>query len=358
MAFVVADRVQETSTSPGGTGTINLAGAITGFTSFATGVGTGNSTYYCILDTTTGQWETGTGTYTTGSPNTLSRTTVYANSLGTTALISFTNGNPLNVFCTYPASRGVYLDNSGNVGIGAAPVASKGTFQVGTIGYTDTDVLAGFASSTNSYNQIILQNTNAGATASTNFNVSNNAGTATTNYGEFGMNSSGFTGTNFNTASWVYLASGSTDLAVGTYGANAIHFIANSSNTDSITISSGGGVFIPSGPLWQYAPAPTSKAAAATLTAAELQTGIINTTGTTYTVTLPLATAIDTAFTGINTTNVGFDFYIINTASGTVTLAVNTGITSVGTLTVLTGISAQFRLRRTAANTYIVYRVN
>lgn len=118
MAFVLADRVQELSSSPGGTGTINLnVGAVSGFVSFATGVGTGNTTYYCIYDQITGQWETGTGTYTTGSPNTLSRTTVYANSLGTTANINFTNGNTLNVFCTAPASRTIMEDTNGFVGI-------------------------------------------------------------------------------------------------------------------------------------------------------------------------------------------------------------------------------------------------
>ena len=117
MAFVLADRVQELSSSPGGTGTINLNGAVSGFVSFATGVGTGNTTYYCIYDQVTGEWETGTGTYTTGVPNTLSRTTVYDNSLGTTANINFTNGNTLNVFCTAPAARTIMQDNSGFVGI-------------------------------------------------------------------------------------------------------------------------------------------------------------------------------------------------------------------------------------------------
>lgn len=109
--------------------------------------------------------------------------------------------------------------------------------------------------------------------------------------------------------------------------------------------------------LWQYAPAPTSKSTTATLTAAELKTAIINTTGTSYTLTLPLGTDIETGFTPFSTTNIGFDFHIINTASGTITLAVNTGVTSLGTLTVVTGDSAHFRLRRTAANTYVVYRL-
>ena len=39
MAFVLNDRVKETSTSTG-TGTINLAGAETGFETFVSGIGT------------------------------------------------------------------------------------------------------------------------------------------------------------------------------------------------------------------------------------------------------------------------------------------------------------------------------
>ena len=241
MAFIVADRVQETSTSPGGTGTINLAGAIAGFKSFATGVGTGNTTYYCIVDNSTGVWEVGTGTYTTGSPNTLSRTTVYSNSSGTTANISFTNGNTLTVFCTYPATRGILQDNAGLVGVGVTPVTSKGTLQVGTIGYTDTGVVAGLASSVSGYNQVVLQNTSNNAAASTNFNISNDAGTTTTNYGELGINSSAFTGTgSFSQAGNVYLAAASTDLVVGTYAAKAIRFVVNNGATDALTISSAG----------------------------------------------------------------------------------------------------------------------
>jgi len=131
-----------------------------------------------------------------------------------------------------------------NLAIGGSPVSSKGQLQVGTIGYTDTGVLAGFASSVAGYNQIILQNTNSGATASTNFNVSNDQGSATTNYGEFGINSSGFSGSGFSTAGWTYLASASTDLAIGTYGSNPIHFIVNSGTTDAMTILSSGNVGI------------------------------------------------------------------------------------------------------------------
>ena len=103
MAIVVGDRVLETSTTSG-TGTLTLAGAATGYQSFAVGVGVNNQTYYCIYDSTTQAWEVGIGTLLTGT--TLSRTTVYANSAGTTALISFA-ANSKNVLCTYPAERSV-----------------------------------------------------------------------------------------------------------------------------------------------------------------------------------------------------------------------------------------------------------
>jgi hypothetical protein len=145
---------------------------------------------------------------------------------------------------SFSTSSSLQFDGT-NLSVGAAPVASKGVLQVGTIGYTDTGVIAGFASSVAGYNQIILQNTNSGSTASTNFNVSNNNGTTTTNFGEFGINSSGFTGTgSFSQAGYTYLASASTDLAIGTYGSNAIHFVVNSGATDAMTIDTSGNVGI------------------------------------------------------------------------------------------------------------------
>lgn len=110
--------------------------------------------------------------------------------------------------------------------------------------------------------------------------------------------------------------------------------------------------------LWVDAPAPTVATGAATLTAAQIRTGIVSTTGTSYTLTLPTGTDIDSSFTGIPANvNIGFDVSFVNTASGTITIAVNTGVTSLGSLTIATGTSAMFRFRRTAANTYVVYRI-
>ena len=120
MALVLNDRVRETSTSQG-TGTINLAGAVTGFQTFVSGIGTGNTTYYAIFEEGTNLFEIGLGTVTDATPDTLSRTTVLSNSSGNTSNIDFNSGgsSTLSVFCTMPASKSVYLDSTGTP-VGAA----------------------------------------------------------------------------------------------------------------------------------------------------------------------------------------------------------------------------------------------
>ena len=101
-------------------------------------------------------------------------------------------------------------------------------------------------SSTNSFNQEIIQNTNSGATASADFVLSNDVGTNSTFYGNFGMNSSGFTGSgSFNQPSYVYLTSTSSDLAIGTTTSNGIHFVVNAGTTDAMNITNAGDVQIP-----------------------------------------------------------------------------------------------------------------
>jgi hypothetical protein len=102
MALIVKDRVQETSTTTG-TGTFTLDGANSGFATFSSAVGNGNTTYYAIVGGT--EWEVGIGTVGAG---TLARTTLLASSTG--SVISFSAGIK-NVFCTYPASKSVTIDD-------------------------------------------------------------------------------------------------------------------------------------------------------------------------------------------------------------------------------------------------------
>jgi len=116
MALVLNDRVKETSTTQG-TGTLNLAGAVTGFVTFVAGIGNSNTTYYTIFEQGTANFEVGIGTVTDATPDTLARDTVLSNSLGNTSKINFSG--TLDVFCTMPASKSVYLDSTGTP-VGAA----------------------------------------------------------------------------------------------------------------------------------------------------------------------------------------------------------------------------------------------
>lgn len=123
MPLVVKDRIRETSTTSG-TGTLTLAGAVSGFRSFAD-IGNGNTTYYTIVDSTAGTWEVGIGTY-TASGTTLARNTILSNSSGTTAAINFA-ANVKDVFVTYPASKAVYGDAS-DIAYDAHFAASNGIY--------------------------------------------------------------------------------------------------------------------------------------------------------------------------------------------------------------------------------------
>ena len=77
MAFRYADNVKETTTTTG-TGAYSLAGAVAGSRIFVAGIGNGNLCEYSVSDGT--NWETGFGTVTDGSPDTLARTLVLSSS--------------------------------------------------------------------------------------------------------------------------------------------------------------------------------------------------------------------------------------------------------------------------------------
>ncbi|MBP2310488.1 hypothetical protein GBZ48_31545 [Azospirillum melinis] len=95
----VKDRVKQTTTSTG-TGTVALTGTVQGFQTFAQAVPSGTQVYYCIADGT--DWETGIGTFTAGSPGSLSRDTILDSSNSST-LVSWGVGTK-DVFITIPAT--------------------------------------------------------------------------------------------------------------------------------------------------------------------------------------------------------------------------------------------------------------
>jgi hypothetical protein len=112
MAFLVNDRVKETSTTTG-TGTLSLAGAVSGFQTFVAGIGNSNVTYYAIVNDSGTEFEIGIGTVTDASPDTLSRTTILESSNSDSA-VDFSSGTK-TVFCTLPASKAVFEDNNNDV---------------------------------------------------------------------------------------------------------------------------------------------------------------------------------------------------------------------------------------------------
>lgn len=124
-----------------------------------------------------------------------------------------------------------------------------------------------------------------------------------------------------------------------------------------------------SGPaILQTQGAPTAKTVTSAITAAELLTGIITTTGATAPSIhqLPTGTLLSAAITGVAVGD-SFDWTLLNTGTGAsddATITVNTDHTIVGNptagaltdATIISG-SARFRSRCSAANTWITYRI-
>lgn len=129
MALVLLDRARETTIVAGTTASAILLGAVSGYQSLA-GVGNGNTTYYCIADQSGANWEVGIGTYTLAT-TTLTRAATPLASSNAGASVVFPAGTK-DVFITYPAEKGVWLDGFGNaIGLGT-PASFVGTNITGT----------------------------------------------------------------------------------------------------------------------------------------------------------------------------------------------------------------------------------
>ena len=143
MAFILNDRVKETSTTTG-TGAFTLAGAVSGFETFSAGIGGSNTTYYCIFHNGTTEFEVGFGTLNSGA-STLTRTYIISSS-NSDAAVDFSAGSK-EVFCTVPGSK-IGLPNPEEYGSSSAPkiITVKVGSKTGNHPYP-----AGGSSSSNAY---------------------------------------------------------------------------------------------------------------------------------------------------------------------------------------------------------------
>jgi len=182
LAFLFADRVR-VNTSTTGTGTINLGSALSGFRTFAAAVTAGSlssgcQVYYAIEDSGS-TWETGSGTYTTGSPDTLTRTVAASSSGGTTAL---SLSGSANVYITLTAASTVTaLLTGGTIDGTAIGSTTASTAAFTTLSASSTVSGSGFTSLLSPYAPLAspsLTGTPLSTTASADTNTTQIATTA------------------------------------------------------------------------------------------------------------------------------------------------------------------------------------
>ena len=112
MAYVVADRVKQKTTSSG-TGTITLGSSVVGFQSFSAVASTGDTFHYALVHLTDGSWETGIGTYNSGT-GTVARSV--QRSSNSNNLVDFATGDK-EIFITPTAANLVYENDTGAVNV-------------------------------------------------------------------------------------------------------------------------------------------------------------------------------------------------------------------------------------------------
>jgi len=107
----------------------------------------------------------------------------------------------------------------------------------------------------------------------------------------------------------------------------------------------------------EYLGAHSVQSTAATLTIAQIQSRIIQCApAAAITLTLPTGTVMEGLATNM-AVNTSINFTVIVTTAFAVTIAVAAGVTNIGSLTCAANSSANFCLRKTAANTFVIYRV-
>ena len=132
----------------------------------------------------------------------------------------------------------------GNSGSAAASGQSIQSIILGVPGFVDTGISVQNTNAVTGYAQYIVQNTTAASAASADYVAANDLGTATSNYADFGINSSQFQGTGPNNipgAGYAYNQSGDMLLATNS-PTGIVHIAVNnvdiaSANSTSFNVS-------------------------------------------------------------------------------------------------------------------------
>ena len=131
----------------------------------------------------------------------------------------------------------------------------------------------------------------------------------------------------------------------GAYTNHSLLFVTNNTERARITAT---------GNQVDFQPSESAQNTSATLSVAQLQNRII-TSNAAVTLTLPTGTTLEGYTTGMSA-DTAFECTFIATTANAITIAAN-GNTTVGNLTVSGNTSGTFRFRKTATNTFTVYRV-
>jgi len=273
MTFIVADRVQETTNSPG-TGTATLLGAVSGYQSFSTGVGINNTTFYVIADQLGTNWEVGLGAL-NSTGTVLTRTTVYSSSNGGST-VNFATGTQY-VWCDYPSSKAVIQGAAVNFSSIGATTAGTGAFT--TLSASSTVSGAGFSNYFAAPPTIGNTTPNAGTFTNLAYTGTLTGGTGVVNLGsgQFYKDASGNVGIGTSSPSGILDARGAKFLfGSGTYptagttsefwnsasnasGSATIGCYTGTSNTITSMISFDGNSELFSSSYWQFAAGGTER---------------------------------------------------------------------------------------------------
>ena len=201
---------------------------------------------------TSGNFSTGTFTWptfnqnTTGTASNVTGTVSVAN--GGTGLTSLTAG-----YIPYGNGTSAYSSSSGFTFVSnvlTTPVLIVNSTTSTTPNLTFNASNSGFtsgASVSGSYLQTVIQNKSGTAGASTNYVLSNDLGTDSTYYGEFGMNSSVYTGAGvpsdfFSINNGIYFSGHDGDISIGSGNGKNIYFAWGSSGQYAHVINSSGAI--------------------------------------------------------------------------------------------------------------------